>query len=114
MYFSHVLAYVWYLLFYHHVLLLLGHVLALALSLYYIASRASFILMLNTNMNNYIPAGSSPGLIRAPGQPLVGTYIGCSVIQNVPARPTFSVYRCNRRRCATCAVIQPHVSSNAP
>ena len=58
-------------------------------------------------MNNYIPAGSSPGLIRAPGQPLVGTYIGCSVIQNVPARPTFSVYRCNRRRCATCAVIQP-------
>ena len=44
---------------------------------------------------------------RAPGQPLGGTYIGCSVIQNVPARATFSVYRCNRRRCATCAVIQP-------
>ena len=70
-------------------------------------SRASFILMMNTNVNNYIPAGSSPGLTRAPGQPLGGTYIGCSVIQNVPARATFSVYRCNRRRCATCAVIQP-------
>ena len=44
---------------------------------------------------------------RAPGQPLGGTYIGCSVIQNVPAHATFSVYRCNRQRCATCAVIQP-------
>ena len=63
--------------------------------------------MMNTNMNNYIPAGLSPGLTRAPGQPLGGAYIGCSVIQNVPARATFSVYRCNRQRCATCAVIQP-------
>ena len=25
----------------------------------------------------------------------------------MPARATFSVYRCNGRRCATCAVIQP-------
>ena len=58
-------------------------------------------------MNNSIPAGSSPALTRAPGQPLSGTYIGCSVMQNVPARPPFSVYRCNRRRCATCALIQP-------
>ena len=33
--------------------------------------------------------------------------IGCSVLQDVPARPTFSVYRCNRRRYATCAVIKP-------
>ena len=63
--------------------------------------------MMNTNMNNYIPAGSSPGLTRAPGQPLGSTYIGCSVIQNVPARATFFVYRGNRRPCATCAVIQP-------
>ena len=63
--------------------------------------------MMNTNMNNYIPAGSSPGLTRAAGHPLSGTYIGCSVLHNVPARPTFSVYRCNRRRCATCAVIKP-------
>ena len=63
--------------------------------------------MMNTTMNNSIPAGSSPGLTRAPGQPLGGTYIGCSVMRNVPACPNFSVYRCNRRRCATCAVIQP-------
>ena len=63
--------------------------------------------MMNTAMNNSIPAGSSPGLTRAPGQPLGGTYIGCSVMRNVPARPTFSVDRCNRRRCATCPVVQP-------
>ena len=63
--------------------------------------------MMNTAMNSSIPAGSLPGLTRAPGQPLGGTCIGCSVRRNVPARPTFSVYRCNRRRCATCAVIQP-------
>ena len=88
-------------------LLLLGRVLALAWSLYYIASRASFILMMNTTMNNSIPVGSSPGLTRAPGQPLDGTDIGCSVMRNVPARSTFSVYRCNRRRCVTCGVIQP-------
>ena len=63
--------------------------------------------MMNTNMNKSIPAGSSPGLTRAPGQPLNGTSIGCSVLHDVPARPIFSVYRCNRRRCATCAVIKP-------
>lgn len=79
----------------------------LAWSLYYITSRASFILMMNTNMNNSIPAGSSPGSTRAPGQPLGGTCIGCSVMKNVPARPTFSVYRCNGRHCATCGLIQP-------
>ena len=62
---------------------------------------------MNTNMNNSIPAGSSPGLTRALGQPLSGKYIGCSVRQNVPARPTFSVYRCNRLRYATCPLIQP-------
>ena len=101
------LALAWYLLFQHLVLLLSGHVLALAWLLYYITSRASFIVMMNTNMSKYIPAGSSPGLTRAPGQPLSGSYIGCSVLHNVPARPTFSVYRCNRRRCATCAVIKP-------
>ena len=58
-------------------------------------------------MNNSIPAGSLPGLTRAPGQPLGGTYIGCSVMRNVPARPTFSVDRCNRWHCATCPVVQP-------
>ena len=58
-------------------------------------------------MNASISAGSSPVLTRAPGQPLSGTSIGCSVFHNVPARPTFSVYRCNRRRCATCVVIKP-------
>ena len=63
--------------------------------------------MIHTNMNKYIPSGSSPGLTRAPGQPLGGTYIGCSVLHNLPACPTFSVYRCNRRRFATCAVIKP-------
>ena len=42
--------------------------------------------MMNTTMNNSIPAGSLPGLTRAPGQPLGGTYIGCSVMRNVPAR----------------------------
>ena len=63
--------------------------------------------MMNTNINKSIPAGSSPGLTRAPGQPLSGTSIGCSVLHDVPARPTFSVYRCNRRRCATCTVIKP-------
>ena len=63
--------------------------------------------MMNTNINKSIPARSSPGLTRAPGQPLSGTSIGCSVLRDVPARPTFSVYRCNRRRCATCAVIKP-------
>ena len=63
--------------------------------------------MMNTNMNKSIPAGSSPGLTRAPGQSLSGTSIGCSVLHDVPARPTFSVYRCNRQRCATCTVIKP-------
>ena len=58
-------------------------------------------------MNNSIPAGSSPGLTRASGQPLGGTYIGCSVMRNVPACSTFSVDRCNRRRCANCPVVQP-------
>lgn len=88
-------------------LLLFGHVLALTWLLYYITSRASFIFMVNTNMNKYIPSGSSPGLTRAPGQPLGGTYIGCSVLHNLSACPTFSVYKCNRRSFATCAVIKP-------
>ena len=88
-------------------LLLFSHVLALAWLLYYITSRASFTLMMNTNKNKSITAGSSPALTRAPGQPLSGTSIGCSVLHDVPACPTFSVYRCNRRRCATCAVIKP-------
>ena len=54
-----------------------------------------------------IHTGWVVALTRAPGQPLSGTSIGCSVLHDVPARPTFSVYRCNRRRCATCAVIKP-------
>ena len=63
--------------------------------------------MMNTNMKKSIPAVSSPGLTRAPGQPLSGISTGCSVLHDVPGRPTFSVYRCNRRRCATCVVIKP-------
>ena len=72
-----------------------------------IISEISFFVWERSFLSKYIPAGSSPGLTRAPGQPLSGTYIGCSVLHNVPVRPTFSVYRCNRRRCATCAVIKP-------
>ena len=55
---------------------------------------------------NHIPAGSSPGLTRAPGQPMYGTYTGCSVTQNVPTLSAVSVNKCGRQRCATRAVIQ--------
>ena len=63
--------------------------------------------MINADIRNFIPAGSSPGLTRASGQPLGGTYNGCSVTRNVPARTSIFIDKCNRRRCATCAVIQP-------
>ena len=70
-----------------------------------LTSRATF--MMNTFNRNLIPAGSSPGLTRAPGQSLFGTYTGCSAAQIVPASQGISVNKCNRQRCATCAVIQP-------
>ena len=63
--------------------------------------------MINADIRNFIPAGSSPGLTRASGQPLGGTYNGCSVTRNVPARTFIFIDKCNRRRCATRAVIQP-------
>ena len=38
---------------------------------------------------------------------MFGTYTGCPAAQNVPASQGISVNKCNRQRCATCAVIQP-------
>ena len=54
--------------------------------------------------DEYIQQKSHNGWVVAR---IFGTYTGCPAAQNVPASQGISINKCNRQRCATCAVIQP-------